>query len=80
MVLTCNEAGATQLIWNSVEFEAITYLNTDQEGTIINRMGVNTFTANLTEVSVLRMTSTLMFTFTDLLDGLNWSVIQWWVD
>ncbi len=71
MVLTCTEAGATQLIWASVEFEAITYANTDQEGTIVNRMGVNTFTANLTEVSVLRMTSTLMFSFTDSLDGLT---------
>ncbi len=71
VVLTCNEAGATQLIWNSVEFEAITYLNTDQEGAIINRMGMNTCTANLIEGSVLRMTSPLMFTFTDSLDGLT---------
>ncbi len=71
MILTCTEAGATLLSWASVEFEDITYANTNQEGTIINRMGVNTFTANLTEVSVLRMTSTLMFSFSDSLDGLT---------
>ncbi len=76
VVLTCNETGTAILNWDSDSFMEIRYnYGIDQEGTIKPTTGVNTFTANLTEAvmedSVLRMTSTLMFTFTNSLGGLT---------
>ncbi len=72
VVLTCSETGTYLLNWISVTFSPdILY---SPEGTEEVRMG---FTANLTEAinddSVLRMTFTLTFTFTDSLamDGLT---------
>ncbi len=73
VVLTCREVGSRVLVWNTDRFgEAASYaFGSAREGVIIRR---NIFTANLTktvmEDSVVKLTSTLSFTFVDTLNGL----------
>ncbi len=76
VVLTCSETGIAILLWTSANFPDITFTADDAEGKEeVAMVGMNTFTFTLTETAMegsgANMTSTLMLTFIDSLDGLT---------
>ncbi len=76
VVLTCSETGSVLLLWASANIPDITFTADDEEGKEeVAMVGMNTFTFTLTETvmegSGANMTSTMMLTFIESLDGLT---------